>query len=698
MPIVVSRVTAARRRLALSMSVALALAVLLPINGQAPLAPKSAHAAAPAWLDRMNMWRAIAKVPAVTENTTWSAGDYNHARYMVKNDIVTHYETAGTPYYTVAGDTAARNSNLNVNSTTSQTDVQAIDWWMQAPIHAMGIVDPRLTSTGFGSYREAGPGWEFGAALDVGRGNSFTGGAYPVFFPGNGTTMPLTSHDGLESPEPLAACSGYTRPSGLPVFVMVGGYVDTTISGVHSFTGDGVALAHCVVDSHNASIGSYLKSRGAAMLIPKAPLVPGVRYVVSMTVNAKPYQWSFTVGPFNPNDPMACKSANLAAAPASPGSIGPSVTFTATSTGTAPGCAAPEYKFFTEAPGGSWTAQTGYGANTWTWNTTGLKGGVYGVGVWARQTGSYAAYEAYWLGTYTLAVSTCTAATLDPATASPQPAGTSVTFNAAATRCPNAQFKFFVKAPGGTFVMQRDWGAASWTWPTTGRTAGTYELAVWARQPGSSKSYDAYGFTTYVIGSGTCKAATLTPGVAAPQAPGASIQFTASSNGCASPLYQFWLAPSGSTKFAVMQPYSASTTWTWNTTGATPGTYQVGVWAKPSGSTSSYSAYYIGTYQLDVGQCTAAAITASPASPQTAGTSITFTATAAGCSNAQFEFWRVSGTNENWKAVQAYGPGTTWTWNTTNLGGPYRIGVWVRQNGSAARYDSYAILTYWVSG
>ena len=148
------------------MSVALALAVLLPINGQAPLAPKSAHAAAPAWLDRMNMWRAIAKVPAVTENTTWSAGDYNHARYMVKNDIVTHYETAGTPYYTVAGDTAARNSNLNVNSTTSQTDVQAIDWWMQAPIHAMGIVDPRLTSTGFGSYREAGPGWEFGAALD----------------------------------------------------------------------------------------------------------------------------------------------------------------------------------------------------------------------------------------------------------------------------------------------------------------------------------------------------------------------------------------------------------------------------------------------------------------------------------------------------------------------------------------------------
>ena len=269
---------------------------------------------------------------------------------MVKNNIVTHYESPGVPYYTAAGDTAARNSNLNVNSTTSQTDAQAIDWWMQAPIHAMGILDPRLKTSGFGSYREAGSGWEFGAALDVGRGNSFTGGTYPVYFPGNGTTMPLTTHDGLESPNPLAACPGYTRPSGLPVFVMVGGYVDTTISSAgHSFVGDGVALPHCVVDSHNASIGSYLKGRGAALMIPKAPLVPGVRYVVSMTVNGKPYKWSFTVGPFNAFDPLACTSASLTPSAPSPGTPGSSVTFTATAAGVTPGCAAPEFKFFLQA-------------------------------------------------------------------------------------------------------------------------------------------------------------------------------------------------------------------------------------------------------------------------------------------------------------------------------------------------------------
>ena len=162
-----------------------------------------AAAASAPWLDRLNLWRAIAKVPSLTENTTWSAGDLNHARYMVKNNVITHYELSSMPYYTASGDAAARNGNLNVSTTTSSTDESAIDWWMQAPIHAMGLLDPRLKVTGFGSYREAGTGWEFGAAIDTIRGNSFTGGTYPVYFPGNGTTEPLTSHDGYESPNPL---------------------------------------------------------------------------------------------------------------------------------------------------------------------------------------------------------------------------------------------------------------------------------------------------------------------------------------------------------------------------------------------------------------------------------------------------------------------------------------------------------------
>ena len=260
----------------------------------AALPPVQATASTSAWLDRLNAWRAIANLLPLTENTTYSAGDYNHSLYMVKNDQVTHYEVSTLPYYTVAGDTAARNGNIQVSSMTSTTDEQSIDWWMAAPFHALGMMDPRLTSTGFGSYREVKSGWQAGFTLDTLRGNSFTGGTYPVFFPGNGSSEPLRTYNGGETPDPLQACPGYSVPTGLPVFIEVGGNVATSVTA-HTFTGNGSPLAHCVIDSNSPSVGSNLTSRGAVIVVPQAPLQPGVQYVVALTVNAVPYTWTFTV-------------------------------------------------------------------------------------------------------------------------------------------------------------------------------------------------------------------------------------------------------------------------------------------------------------------------------------------------------------------------------------------------------------------
>jgi hypothetical protein len=217
------------------------------------------------WLDRLNSWRSATALPILSENPLWSTGDYDHALYMVKNDLVTHYEVPGVPYYTAAGDTASRNSNIEVSSSTSTTDVQSIDWWMAAPFHAMNMMDPRLMQTGFGSYREVKSGWQAGFALDTIEGNSFSGGQYPVYFPGNGSTEPLTTYGGGEFPDPLQACSGYSAPTGLPVFIEVGGNVNTTVGPVHSLTGNGTALNHCVIDSGNSAVGSYLYTRSRSM-------------------------------------------------------------------------------------------------------------------------------------------------------------------------------------------------------------------------------------------------------------------------------------------------------------------------------------------------------------------------------------------------------------------------------------------------
>ena len=747
-------------------------------------------AATAPWLDRLNSWRATSGVPTLTENTTWSQGDAAHSQYMVRNDLVTHDETVGTPYYTVAGAAAAKNGNITVSSTTGTSDATAIDWWMGAPFHALGLMDPRLKTTGFGSYRLVKNGWQMGATVDVLRGNTFTGGKYPVYFPGDGSIEPLTTYSGGEFPDPLAACAGYTQSSGLPVSLQVGGNVATKLSRVHSFTGNGVALEHCILDSTTPNLGSNLTSRGAIILIPKLQLKAGVKYVVSVVVNNIPYTWSFNVGAFNVFNPLACTSVTATATPgppsktgtlvtigaaaigcpnplyrisirppggamsvvqdylanaslvwnapqtpgaytievdardatstiphdtlttlsysligctsanlipdlASPRGPGATVTFTATSTG----CnATPLYEFWLQAPGSTaWIAKTGFGASTWAWNTTGLKAGVYGIGVYVRATGSTAVHEAYWLGTYTLSVNANTCAAAKPATlaTSPQAPGAPIIWTGTALPCSNPEYRFYLLAPGGVWTMTKDWSTSGWTWQTAGLPSGTYQVGVWARQIGSTNIKDAYGFDTFVLGAGNCISTTMSPNPAPPQASGPSVFFTANSKSCTSPQYEFWLmAPGGG--WVVKRSFLATATWTWNTAGYAAGTYQVGVWVKQAGSTKSHDAYYIGTYQLTLATCTAATIVGTPTSPKVAGTQVTFTATAAGCSAPRYEFWELVPPSTAWNIVKPYGTGNTYTWDTTGKSGAYRFGVWAKQNGSTASHDTYGQTTFWV--
>jgi hypothetical protein len=258
------------------------------------IAPATPVMASTTWLDRLNAWRAISNLPPVTENTTWDAGDVNHSIYMVKNQLITHYEDPSLPYYTAAGDTEARNSNIEVSSTTATQDWQAIDWWMAAPFHEMGMEDPLLATSGYGADREVVSGWQAGFALDVLQGRTATNPKWPVYFPGNGSTEPLTSYNGGEFPDPLQACPGYSAPTGLPITIQVGSNVGTTVTA-HSLTANGAPIAHCAIDSTNAAVGSSLTYRGGVIVIPQQPLQPGTTYVVALTVNGVPYTWSFKV-------------------------------------------------------------------------------------------------------------------------------------------------------------------------------------------------------------------------------------------------------------------------------------------------------------------------------------------------------------------------------------------------------------------
>jgi hypothetical protein len=70
-----------------------------------------------------------------------------------------------------------------------------------------------------------------------------------------------------------------------------------------SFKENGVAREHCSFDEtdYTNSNGSYqslgrniLNMRDAIVIMPRAPLVPGAQYTVSITVNGSTYTWAFT--------------------------------------------------------------------------------------------------------------------------------------------------------------------------------------------------------------------------------------------------------------------------------------------------------------------------------------------------------------------------------------------------------------------
>lgn len=265
----------------------------------------SATAPTPDWLTYLNAYRAMAYLPPLTENSAWSTGGEAHSRYTVKNDILMHTEEAGNQWFTQAGMEAAQAGNLMASYNQNASDFHAIDSWMQAPFHAIGILDPALLQVGFGSYREADGGIQMGATLDVlrGLGQIPMGLVYPIMWPGNGTTVPLTKFTS-EGPDPLTSCPGYATPSGLPILLQIGpGGSRPAVTGA-SLSQGGNVVEVCVFtgstysnpDRNAQEVGrAILNERDAIVLIPRTPLTPGVSYSVSITANGRAYNWSFSV-------------------------------------------------------------------------------------------------------------------------------------------------------------------------------------------------------------------------------------------------------------------------------------------------------------------------------------------------------------------------------------------------------------------
>ncbi len=254
------------------------------------------------WLGILNVYRAQSDLPPVTANTTWSAGAQNHSCWMLLNGIA-HDEGSGTPGYSSAGDAAGNNGNVAVTGSSSSTARYYIDLWMSAPFHAIGVLRPRLQSTGFGACASppnpSWTQWKSSATLDVLRGVNWAAprSTIPVVFPGDGATTSLTRFI-AESPDPRTFCGWGGRTVGLPLIAMMPSAVSSASA---TLSGPNGPVSACVLHGGNTSgtARSILGGDNAVVVVPSAPLAAGA-HAVTVTSSGGNVAWTFNVDPDAP--------------------------------------------------------------------------------------------------------------------------------------------------------------------------------------------------------------------------------------------------------------------------------------------------------------------------------------------------------------------------------------------------------------
>lgn len=276
------------------------------------LAPPSSSAVSRSdWLGRINEIRAASQLPPVAEERAWSPGILAHLNYLWKTpaDLIEgtslHSENPASPYYTPEGAKEGESSDLG----SGETNVEAIDNWLAAPFHSVGMLRPGLEKVAFA--RVTGTG---NAGLDVISGLNSETPPKLVLFPGPDSTIDLAHYVG-ESPPPIETClaehpgADYDS-SGLPLIALLTEPPAPGLSATITLP-DGNRISSsdndlCVVTAgtfvtHDTIYGStgssILSSDKAVFLVPRVALVAG-RYAVTISQPGKPdIAWSFNSNP-----------------------------------------------------------------------------------------------------------------------------------------------------------------------------------------------------------------------------------------------------------------------------------------------------------------------------------------------------------------------------------------------------------------
>src|SRR5216683_4454337 len=359
-----------------------------------------------------------------------------------------------------------------------------------------------------------------------------------------------------------------------------------------------------------------------------------------------------------------CSEAAIVADHSSPQIPGTSITFT----GSALCAGTAQYEFQVQPPGGGWTYLHGYGTSaTATWDTTGKPYGTYQFEVDARNLGSSVSYDTY--ADMSMRLARCVTPVITPDHPSPQLPGTAITFTASVTCNGTPEYQFSMQPPGGAWSVVQPYGSAAvFRWITTQLAYGNYNFSVSVRVAGTTVSAESTQTLTYSLTS--CNATALSTSKTAPQPTGTQVTLTGSATCVGAPQYRFMIQPPGG-KFSIVQDFGTNAAFTWN--GAGPGgTYGLEVDAKGAGAATSAMDSAQSSFALT--SCAAVTLTSSLNTPQVPGASVVLTGSATCPGTAQYRF-AIQKPNGAYTIVQDYGSANTYAWNTTDRASPQGAGT-----------------------
>jgi uncharacterized protein YkwD len=261
------------------------------------------------WLAYLNLFREMGNLPRLQGEESLSEGSQLHSQYMVLYDEpVAHKEDPIKDLYTIPGDNAAQNSNIFATTQMEADYKWGVNFWMSAPFHQVPLIDPELTTVGYGNFNKDVGTFNMAAVLDVltSEENPDPAVEYPVYFPGQDSATWIVRHSLYEWPDPLESCPGYIRPVGPSLVLQLGDGSKTPRVTSHRVMQGDIVLESCMfhetsyvnTDPYAQSVGRIiLDERDAVVILPRLPLEMDQTYTVEVWADGRLYTWSFSTGP-----------------------------------------------------------------------------------------------------------------------------------------------------------------------------------------------------------------------------------------------------------------------------------------------------------------------------------------------------------------------------------------------------------------